>query len=351
MPRRPFSSSASTDSSSDRLRARTLSRKSSSPATWWHSWIRACRRTASRKAARLPCAASVTATNASTGKPAVSGSSTAVTPRMMPPSTSLRTRSAAAGAESPSAVPRSAQLARPSSCSAAMAFESIASSMKYIVIESIDDTWRTDQQYGDALRLCRDSRNHGRFRRRLARRPRDPGRMDARRARRGLRLVRLRSRSRCDVRHRQGRHPRVRACLRHRPHRDQRLPRDPDALLDAGDCRARAGGGATSRWDAVRAALDRFGEDRDLPRRCYSFDVVGDVRARAEWVPPDRTVDGSCRQARGRSGSRPGRHRFFAMPRDGAFAALAATIATAAATRRSRVSGFFAPSIASTCSR
>ena len=50
--------------------------------------------------------------------------------------------------------------------------------------------------------------------------------------------------------------------------------------------------GATSRWDAVRAALDRFGEDRDLPRRCYSFDVVGDVRARAEWVPPDRTVDG-----------------------------------------------------------
>ena len=53
-----------------------------------------------------------------------------------------------------------------------------------------------------------------------------------------------------------------------------------------------AGSGATSRWDAVRAALDRFGEDRDLPRRCYSFDVVGDVRARAEWVPPDRTVDG-----------------------------------------------------------
>jgi hypothetical protein len=50
--------------------------------------------------------------------------------------------------------------------------------------------------------------------------------------------------------------------------------------------------GATCRWDAVRVALDRFGEDRDLPRRCYSFDLVGDVRARAEWVPPDRTVDG-----------------------------------------------------------
>ena len=49
--------------------------------------------------------------------------------------------------------------------------------------------------------------------------------------------------------------------------------------------------GAASQWDAVRAALDRFGDDRDLPRRCYSIDVVGDVRARAEWVPPDRTVD------------------------------------------------------------
>ena len=53
-----------------------------------------------------------------------------------------------------------------------------------------------------------------------------------------------------------------------------------------------SGSGAASRWDAVRAALDRFGEDRDLPLRAYSFDVVRDVRARAEWVPPDRTVDG-----------------------------------------------------------
>jgi len=53
-----------------------------------------------------------------------------------------------------------------------------------------------------------------------------------------------------------------------------------------------SGSGAVSRWDAVRTALDRFGEDRDLPRRCYSFDVVADVRARAEWVPPDLSVDG-----------------------------------------------------------
>ncbi|MEO5821799.1 MAG: hypothetical protein ABIT71_14955 [Vicinamibacteraceae bacterium] len=50
--------------------------------------------------------------------------------------------------------------------------------------------------------------------------------------------------------------------------------------------------GAASRWEAARAALDRFGDDRDLPQRAYSFDVVRDVRARAEWVAPDRDVDG-----------------------------------------------------------
>ena len=50
--------------------------------------------------------------------------------------------------------------------------------------------------------------------------------------------------------------------------------------------------GAASRWDAVRSALERYGEDRDLPRRCYSFDVVKDVRARREWIAPDRAGDG-----------------------------------------------------------
>jgi len=49
---------------------------------------------------------------------------------------------------------------------------------------------------------------------------------------------------------------------------------------------------AASRWEAVRSALERFGEDRDLPRRCYSFDVVKDVRARREWIAPDRAGDG-----------------------------------------------------------
>lgn len=49
---------------------------------------------------------------------------------------------------------------------------------------------------------------------------------------------------------------------------------------------------AGSRWEAVRTALDRFGDDRDLPQRAYSFDVVRDTRARAEWVAPDRDVAG-----------------------------------------------------------
>jgi hypothetical protein len=48
--------------------------------------------------------------------------------------------------------------------------------------------------------------------------------------------------------------------------------------------------GARSRWEAACAAVERFGEDRDLPRRCYSFDVVNDVAARAAWVAPDREV-------------------------------------------------------------
>ena len=50
--------------------------------------------------------------------------------------------------------------------------------------------------------------------------------------------------------------------------------------------------GATSRWAAAQAALDRFGDDRELPQRAYSFDVMRDVRARAEWVAPDRDVAG-----------------------------------------------------------
>ena len=44
----------------------------------------------------------------------------------------------------------------------------------------------------------------------------------------------------------------------------------------------------TSRFEAVRAAVSVFGEDRDRFRQFYSFDVVRDRRARREWVTPDR---------------------------------------------------------------
>ena len=45
-----------------------------------------------------------------------------------------------------------------------------------------------------------------------------------------------------------------------------------------------------SRWEASRSAVERFEEPLTLLRLCYSFDVVADTRARAEWVPPDRPV-------------------------------------------------------------
>jgi flavin reductase (DIM6/NTAB) family NADH-FMN oxidoreductase RutF len=40
-------------------------------------------------------------------------------------------------------------------------------------------------------------------------------------------------------------------------------------------------------WSAARAAVDRFGEERDLHRLYYSFDVARDRAAREIWVPPD----------------------------------------------------------------
>ena len=44
----------------------------------------------------------------------------------------------------------------------------------------------------------------------------------------------------------------------------------------------------SSRLEFVRAALDRFGGDSALFRSYYSFDVLKDVRARREWIAPDR---------------------------------------------------------------
>ena len=43
-----------------------------------------------------------------------------------------------------------------------------------------------------------------------------------------------------------------------------------------------------SRLALVRAAIGRFGGDSALFRSYYSFDVVKDVRARREWIAPDR---------------------------------------------------------------
>ncbi len=46
-------------------------------------------------------------------------------------------------------------------------------------------------------------------------------------------------------------------------------------------------GNFPTRLEAVRAAVNRFGEDRGIFRLFYSFDVVNDRRARREWLPPD----------------------------------------------------------------
>ena len=43
-----------------------------------------------------------------------------------------------------------------------------------------------------------------------------------------------------------------------------------------------------TRLDAVRSAVAAFGAARSLHTQHYSFDVVADRNARANWVPPDR---------------------------------------------------------------
>jgi flavin reductase (DIM6/NTAB) family NADH-FMN oxidoreductase RutF len=50
-------------------------------------------------------------------------------------------------------------------------------------------------------------------------------------------------------------------------------------------------GGFESHLEAVRAAVERFGADRDRHSLFYSSDVVRDTRARREWIPPDREPD------------------------------------------------------------
>lgn len=47
---------------------------------------------------------------------------------------------------------------------------------------------------------------------------------------------------------------------------------------------------APSRWQAACSATARFVSPRELLEQCYSYDVVVDTRARAEWMPPDLPV-------------------------------------------------------------
>jgi hypothetical protein len=44
----------------------------------------------------------------------------------------------------------------------------------------------------------------------------------------------------------------------------------------------------STRFEAVRHATERFGQDQDRHRLYYRFDVVRDRRARREWIKPDR---------------------------------------------------------------
>jgi hypothetical protein len=45
--------------------------------------------------------------------------------------------------------------------------------------------------------------------------------------------------------------------------------------------------GQTDPWKAACKAVEKFGEDRDLHRLYYSYDVVRDTKARRAWIPPD----------------------------------------------------------------
>lgn len=47
-------------------------------------------------------------------------------------------------------------------------------------------------------------------------------------------------------------------------------------------------GNFSTRFEAVKAATQVFGEDRDRHRLYYGFDVVRDRKARREWIKPDR---------------------------------------------------------------
>jgi hypothetical protein len=58
----------------------------------------------------------------------------------------------------------------------------------------------------------------------------------------------------------------------------------------SGLLRATARSPPEEKLNAMRRVVEKFGGQRDLFKRYYSFDVVGSREARARWVPPDRIV-------------------------------------------------------------
>jgi hypothetical protein len=45
--------------------------------------------------------------------------------------------------------------------------------------------------------------------------------------------------------------------------------------------------GEQDPYQAAKLAVSKFGDDRGLPLRYYSFDVVASREARKRWIPPD----------------------------------------------------------------
>jgi hypothetical protein len=50
---------------------------------------------------------------------------------------------------------------------------------------------------------------------------------------------------------------------------------------------ARESQGIKDPLEAVRLTVERYGQERRLHERYYSFDVVNNVDARRRWIPPD----------------------------------------------------------------
>lgn len=49
-----------------------------------------------------------------------------------------------------------------------------------------------------------------------------------------------------------------------------------------------AAGRYPTPFEAVKATVGRYGQERKLHEAYYTFNVVADRRARREWIPPDK---------------------------------------------------------------